>query len=91
MGCRRAIAERIVDKMADYVLAVKENRGHLLDGIKDSFQRLAADAVGEEIDYAGDPQSGSGRVEQRRCLVIADLGLIDKAAEWALVKGVGAY
>jgi hypothetical protein len=31
---------------------------------------------------------GHGRVEQRKCSVIADLGLIEKAAEWALLKGL---
>ena len=82
MGCQRAIAEKIVDKKADYILAVKENQGHLLEEIKDSFQMLAADAVVEEIDY------GHGRVEQRRCSVIADLGLIEKATEWSSLRAL---
>ena len=82
MGCQRAIAAKIIDKKADYILAVKENQGHLLEEIKDSFQMLAADAVEEEIDC------GHGRVEQRRCSVIADLGLIGKAAEWASIRGL---
>jgi predicted transposase YbfD/YdcC len=82
MGCQRAIAEKIIAKKADYILAVKENKGHLLEEIKDSFQMLAADAVEEEIDY------GHGRVEQRRCSVIADLSLIEKAAEWASFQGI---
>jgi hypothetical protein len=43
MGCQRAIAEKIVAKKADYILAVKENQGHLLEEIKDSFQMLAAE------------------------------------------------
>lgn len=29
MGCQRAIARQIVEKKADYILAVKENQGHL--------------------------------------------------------------
>src|ERR1039458_2519649 len=82
MGCQRAIAEKIVDKGADYILAVKENQGHLLEEIKDSFQMLAADAVAEEIDC------GHGRVEQRKCSVIADLSLVDKASEWASLQGL---
>ena len=45
MGCQRAIAEKIVDKKANYILAVKENQQLLLADIKDSFQMLAADAV----------------------------------------------
>jgi predicted transposase YbfD/YdcC len=82
MGCQRAIAEKIVGKKADYILAVKENQGHLLEEIKDSFQMLAADAVQTEIDCA------HGRVERRRCSVIADLSLIEKAAEWASLQGL---
>src|SRR5271167_3266285 len=45
MGCQRSIAEKIISKKADYILAVKENQGNLLAEIKDSFQMLAADAV----------------------------------------------
>ncbi len=82
MGCQRAIAEKIVAKKADYILAVKENQGHLLEEIKDSFQMLAADAVAEEIDY------GHGRIEQRTCSAIADLSLVEKAAEWASLQGL---
>ena len=63
-------------------MAVKENQGHLLEEIKDSFQMLAADAVAEEIDC------GHGRVEQRRCSVIADLSLIEKASEWPSLQGL---
>lgn len=76
MGCQRAIAEKIIDKKADYILAVKENQQLLLDDIKDSFQMLAADAVAEEIDC------GHGRVERRRCAVVGDLTLLDKCDDW---------
>ena len=82
MGCQRTIAEKIVAKKADYILAVKENQGNLFAEIKDSFQMLAADAVALEIDY------GHGRIEQRRCSVIADLSLVEKAAEWASLQGL---
>ena len=82
MGCQRSIAANIVDKKADYILAVKENQGHLLAEIKDSFQMLAADATAEEIDC------GHGRVEQRRCSVIGDLSLLEKASEWASLQGL---
>ncbi len=82
MGCQRTIAEKIVSKKADYILAVKENQGHLLEEIRDSFQMLAADAVQTEIDCA------HGRVERRRCSVIADLSLVEKAREWASLQGL---
>ena len=82
MGCQREIASLIVEKKADYVLAVKDNQGLLAEQVRDSFLLLNADAVSEEIDC------GHGRVEQRKCSVIADLSLIEKAAEWASLQGL---
>ena len=82
IGCQRTIAEKIVANQADYILAVKENQGQLLEEIQDSFRMLTADAGAEEIDC------GHGRVEQRRCSVIADLSLVEKAAEWASLQGL---
>jgi predicted transposase YbfD/YdcC len=40
MGCQREIAEKIIEKKADYVLAVKENQGLLAEQVKDSFLLL---------------------------------------------------
>ncbi len=82
IGCQRSIAGHIVEQVADYVLAVKENQPSLLADIKDSFRMLAADAVDEEIDC------GHGCVERRRCAVLGDLSLLDASAEWASLKGL---
>jgi len=82
MGCQREIASLIIEKKADYVLAVKDNQGLLAEQLRDSFLLLDADAVSEEIDC------GHGRVEQRRCSVIADLSMVEKAAEWASLRGL---
>jgi len=82
MGCQREIARKIVEKNADFVLAVKDNQGQLAEQVRDSFLLLPSDALAEEIDC------GHGRVEQRRCSVIADLSLIEKSSEWASLKGL---
>ena len=82
MGCQREIASLIVEKKADYVLAVKDNQGLLAEPARDSFLRMNSDSVSEEIDC------GHGRVEQRRCSVIADLSMVEKAAEWASLQGL---
>jgi predicted transposase YbfD/YdcC len=82
MGCQREIAQLIVEKKADYVLAVKDNQGLLAEQVRDSFLLLNAAAVAEEVDC------GHGRVEQRRCTVIADLSMIEKSSEWASLKGL---
>lgn len=82
MGCQKNIAQQIRDKGADYILAVKDNQGQLLEGIKDSFRMLPADAVAEEIDC------GHGRVERRTCAVIADLSLVEQAEPWTGLRGL---
>ncbi len=82
MGCQRGIASQIIEKKADYVLAVKDNQGLLAEQVRDSFLLLSSDAVSEEIDC------GHGRVEQRLCSVIADLSMVEKAAEWASLQGL---
>ena len=76
MGCQREIAAKIIEKKADYILAVKENQQLLLDDVKDSFKMLAADAIAEQIDC------GHGRVETRRCSVVGDLTLLERAGDW---------
>ena len=82
IGCQKSIASQIVEKEADYVLAVKENQPHLLADIKDSFQMLAADTVSEQIDC------GHGRVERRTCSVLSDLSLLDAPSQWASLRGL---
>ena len=66
-GCQREIAAKIIDKKSRLRPCGQREPGHLLEEIKDSFLLLQFDAVAEEIDC------GHGRVEQRRCSVIADL------------------
>ena len=82
MGCQREIASRIIEKKADYVLAVKDNQGLLAEQVKDSFLRLDSDAVAEQVDC------GHGRVEQRKCSVIAHLSLIEKSGGWSSLQGL---
>jgi predicted transposase YbfD/YdcC len=76
MGCQKSIAQQILDKEADYVLAVKENQLHLLEDVRDSFKMLPPETAVEELDC------GHGRVETRRCSVVGDLSLVDQAANW---------
>jgi hypothetical protein len=82
IGCQSSIAQQIAEKQADYILAVKQNQGHLLEEIEDSFRMLPADAVAEEIDC------GHGRVERRTCAVIGDLSLVEQVADWASLQSL---
>ncbi len=73
MGCQSDIAELIVTKGADYMLALKGNHGHLLADVTDIFQTAhAAHFKDVPYDYAKTTDKNHGRVEIRRCWTIAD-------------------
>jgi predicted transposase YbfD/YdcC len=76
MGCQKDIASAIVDKEADYILALKGNQGTLHEQTEDSFRLLQAKSVCEDID------TGHGRDERRICSVIDDLSMIEHKEDW---------
>ena len=72
IGCQTEIAQAIVELDADYVLAVKENQGHLYEDITGLF------AAAQEVnfkdvphDYCKTTDKGHGRLEIRQCWTIS--------------------
>lgn len=82
MGCQQQIAEKIVEQKADYVLAVKQNQGHLLDDIKEAFEQ-SPDAV-----CHSSVEKSHGRIEKRTCNVITDIDWICKSENWAKLQSI---
>ena len=92
MGCQQEIAQGILDREADYVLAVKENQGQLHEDVKDLFEG------GDEFAYQGLPHEyattldkGHGRVERRECWVISDplsLEYLSTGKDWPSLRSV---
>jgi predicted transposase YbfD/YdcC len=84
MGCQKKIAAKIIEKEADYVLAVKENQGNLFDDVTGFFDR-AQEAAFEGCDYHKTEDKGHGRIEIRECWTISgleDLGCIRNLSDW---------
>lgn len=87
IGTQTAIARAIVAQGADYVLAVKENQGHLYEDVVATFQ----DATQRQFvhvphTYAKTTHKGHGRVELRECWVIERLDYLEAlrtAEDWA--------
>jgi predicted transposase YbfD/YdcC len=73
MGCHQTIADTIVAREADYVLALKENQGHLYEDVHLLFADLL-DSGGRAYayDYAQTFDKDHGRVETRRCWTISE-------------------
>ena len=82
MGCQTAIAEKIRDKGADYILAVKENQKELYEQVEKVFGITKPASVDIDLD------SGHGRIETRKCTVIDDLKFLDIEDKWKGLKTV---
>jgi len=73
MGCQKKIAQKIRDKQADYVLAVKDNQSKLHQDIQDWFAYAEQKAFKNiHHDYDKQVSKGHGRLEIRECWVIDD-------------------
>lgn len=86
MGCQKKIAEKIVEKKADYVLAVKENQGKLHEALVTTFEQAKAlNFSGMVYDVSVESDCGHGRFEERKCTVLPLMYLYQFKLKW---KGV---
>jgi len=89
MGCQTAIADKIIEKQGDYVLAVKGNQQNLYEAMIDFF--ASADVTNplcliqqnEKVD------SGHGRIETRRGYLSTCLDTLPHPERWKGLKGIG--
>jgi len=89
MGCQRDIAKKIVDKKADYVLALKGNQGTLREDVelfaaeqKDNGFKDTKVSRHETVD--GD----HGRIETRAYTVFHDVAWLQERHNWPGLQGV---
>jgi predicted transposase YbfD/YdcC len=86
MGCQKAIAQKIIDKEADYIFGLKENHVALYNEVETAFKTNAI--LFFAMDTATTNEKGHGRIEERRCRVIQDLSKISNAAKWPGLRSV---
>jgi predicted transposase YbfD/YdcC len=83
-GCQKQIAAKIVDRGADYMLAVKDNQPTLHADVQTAFATVTDDPNYKTIvDFAETRDRGHGRNEHRRCHVCYDLTAISRQRDWA--------
>ena len=91
IGTQTAIAQKIIDKGGDYVLALKENQPSLLDDIRfymenDILPQNKSDLKGCGL-YANTLDKGHGRIEKRECFLTSNLDWLDGREKWAGLSG----
>lgn len=88
MGCQRDISRKIIDKKADYVLALKGNQGGLRDDV-DLFvaEQRANDFKDAKISRDETVDADHGRIETRTTTVIHDVSWL-KEHKWPGLNGI---
>ncbi len=77
MGCQKDIAEEIIEQSADYVLALKDNQGHLFEDVKLLFDDLEESKYkAYTFDYHKTVNKGHGRIEIRECWTVSEITTI---------------
>jgi len=89
IGCQTEIAARIVDKEADYVLALKANQGTLYEDVVRYFAWALADKFKQTTYRSQQTTDGEhGRLEVRRYYVTDDIEWLSQKAAWRGLRSI---
>ena len=89
MGCQRAIAQKIIDKKADYILALKGNQGALREDVELFANEQKAQGFSDTTASAAETVDGDhGRIETRRVSVVHDVAWLKERHDWPGLKGL---
>ena len=85
LGTQKEIAQTIVAREADYVLALKENQGHLYDDVQATFEDAAQHQFqAVPHDYHKTVTKGHGRLEIRECWTISRADYLEALRDYTL-------
>jgi predicted transposase YbfD/YdcC len=83
MGCQRAITQKIIDKKADYVFALKGNQGSLREDVELFVtEQRAKNFADTTVSRAETEDGDNGRIETRTTTVIHDADWLRKRHGW---------
>ena len=84
MGTQTEIAKTIIERGADYVLAVKENQALLYEDIELFFSTESS-----TCDNAKTTEKSHGRYETRECWINTEIDWLYNKDNWAGISGIG--
>ena len=89
MGCQRDIAQKIIDKKADYVLALKGNQGLLREDVELFVAEQKATGFKDtKISRDQTVDGDHGRIETRTVTVIHNVDWLQERHKWPGLKAV---
>jgi predicted transposase YbfD/YdcC len=90
MGCQKNIAKLIIDKGADYVLALKANHGDLYEDVKFFFEDALKNGFGDfDYSFYESTDGDHGRIEVRRYWSVSDIDWIVQKEQWKKFTSIG--
>ena len=91
MGCQREIVKKIVEKDADYVIAVKKNQPSLYKQIEQLFkQAIKTDGKDLNMSTFSSKEMNRGREEIRNYLMLTDVAeQMDPLQKWEKLTSIG--
>jgi predicted transposase YbfD/YdcC len=89
MGCQRDIAAKILDKEADYVLALKGNQGTLCEDVEVFVAEQKANGFKDtKVSRYETVDGDHGRIETRSYTAIHDVAWLQERHDWPGLQGV---
>jgi predicted transposase YbfD/YdcC len=90
MGTQKAIAQLIVERAGEYVLALKGNQGKLFEDVQQVFAHAqAVNFAGIEHDFYQTIDKGHGRIEVRRYWTMEQVEFLSDANSWTKFTSIG--
>ena len=90
MGTQKDIAERIIKKKADYVLALKGNQGLFHEEVKEYMDYALENKIDKiNISKKTTVEKGHGRIEKREYFQTDDIGWFHEKDKWKGLKSIG--
>ena len=84
MGCQKEIAQQIIDRGGQYVLALKDNQPKLQEAVAAEFnQALAAEKRPRDLRRQVTVETSHGRRQRRECYVLPAPRTLPGMANWA--------
>lgn len=90
MGTQKKIAEVIIEKGADYVLALKENQKTLHDNVELFFDSILIDKITDiKVQNLTTHDKDHGRIETRKYFLVNEISWLDNKEDWKNIQSIG--
>ncbi len=90
MGCQKKIVQQIIDKNADYTIALKGNQTNLFTEVKNFFEKAKTNKFKNiNVNKFETFDKNHGRIEIRRYYTVSDIDWLSNRNEWKKLNIIG--